>query len=48
LSLLSIAILVSGCGSNTTSENTSNAGEKQGGAKKIKEEKEAVKLEKLR
>ena len=38
LYLLSIAILVSGCGSNTTSENTSNAGEKQGGAKKIKEE----------
>lgn len=38
LSLLSIAILVSGCGSNTTSENTSNSGEKQGGVKKIKEE----------
>ena len=38
LSLLSIAILVSSCGSNTTTENTSNSGEKQGGVKKIKEE----------
>jgi len=38
LSLLSIAILVSGCGSNTNSENTSDSGEKQGGVKKIKEE----------